>query len=52
MSSEESRKALEYLIGKFPGLGSLLDDVEFSTRGGFRTWTFGLRFAIQVGYLF
>ncbi|MBB3698880.1 DUF3575 domain-containing protein [Flammeovirga yaeyamensis] len=40
------------LVNKFPVLDGLLEGQEVETSGDYGTWTGGLRFVIQVGYVF
>jgi hypothetical protein len=52
LASDEAKAVGDFLVGKFPGLGELVDTGSFSTSGGFNVLSAGLRFAIQVGYVF
>lgn len=52
LDSDEAKEVGDFLVRKFPGVGELVDTGSFSTNGGFRVLSAGLRFAIQVGYVF
>ena len=52
LDSDEAKAVGDFLTDKLPGLGELVNTGSFSTDGGFRVLSAGLRFAVQVGYVF
>ncbi|MCU7549400.1 DUF3575 domain-containing protein [Chitinophagaceae bacterium LB-8] len=50
---EELRGAIKDLITeKFPGLNNILANKNFDNEGDIRTWNFGYRYIIHIGYVF
>ncbi len=50
--SEYLQAVYDILVGKFPGLSTLISDGEFSPSGSATSFGYGLRYLIQVGYRF
>lgn len=50
---EQLRTAIKDLITeKFPGLNKILADKDFDNESTIRTWSYGYRYIIHIGYLF
>jgi len=55
--TEEEREQLmeavqEVIQERFPGSNLIIDGDEFRANGGFRTWSIGYRYIVQIGFRF
>ncbi len=50
--NEYLQDVAEVLINRFPAVEEFFDEKSYSVDSGFRTWTVGMRYVIQIGYHF
>ena len=50
--SEYYQVIKDLVVDKFPVIDELIEDKQATVSGGFDTWTFGLRYLIQIGFHF